>query len=123
MTQIKKKPTDPNWEEINPDIVKLAKTTKWIRDPFELYLRGDLTWMEALETMVTIIGKEFKAQQSLLVQTLQEHGPSAAIMISGASGPLLKALPPAPMKRPDEPVRVTVPSEPNPQAREPIRQG
>ncbi len=64
-----------------------------------LFLDGKLTWMEALEIMVLTIGKEFKAQQSLLVQTLAQN-PQAAIMLSGNSGPLLKALPTRPLQYP-----------------------
>lgn len=58
----------PKPEDINPDIVALAKRNGMVRQFVELYLRGELTWTQALEMMVTTLGKEVIDQRKLLVE-------------------------------------------------------
>lgn len=95
MEQIKKNPNDPDYDQLNTEIVQLARSNGNIRQPMELYLDGKLTWQEALETMVLLITKEFKAQQRILVVSLQEH-PDLAMLAVGHNSGLMKALPPKP---------------------------
>lgn len=57
MQQIKKIPTDPDWGQINPDLIALAQGSGKLRGPINLFLHGDLTWIEALETMVLMLVK------------------------------------------------------------------
>lgn len=101
MTQHKKNPNDPDFDQLNPEIVELARTNGHIKGAMSLYLDGQVTWLEALETMVLLITKEFRAQQNILVSVLTEAGPSATMMLSGRSGALLKALPPHPLALPE----------------------
>jgi len=102
--QIKKNPNDPNVEDINPDIVALAKRLQFVKGPFELFLRGELTWLEALETMIMLLGKEYVAQNRILITTLTDLGPTTTMLV-GSSGELFKALPPSPINH-DEPAQL-----------------
>lgn len=97
MQQIKKRPEDPNFEDLNPEILKLARGHGFIKQPIELFLTGKLTWVECLETIVLLLTKEYRAQSNLLVATLQEHGPAVTMLLAGTSGPLIKALPRHPL--------------------------
>ena len=94
--QKKKNPDDPDYDKINPDIVRYARNTAFIRGPFILFLDGQLTWHECLEAMVLLMAKEYKAQNKLLVQALQDIGPQATLMID--SPELMKAIPTTPLQ-------------------------
>jgi voltage-gated potassium channel Kch len=95
MIQNKKNPNDPDVFDINPEIVKLARTKGFIQGPFNLFLHGDLTWMEALELMVVTVSHEHAKQTRLLIDALKERGPSLSV----GSG-IARALPPAPLPAP-----------------------
>ena len=71
--QKKKNPNDPDYGQLNPDIIALAHTNGWVRQSIILYLEGHITWIEALETMVLSVHKEFKLQQKLLNVVIQEQ--------------------------------------------------
>lgn len=72
MNQTKKNPDDPDFDKLNPQIVELARSNGYIRQPLELFLDGQLTWMEALELMVLVVGKEYRSQSKILIDALQE---------------------------------------------------
>lgn len=71
--QKKLDPSDPDWEKINPDIVALAQRNGMARSALNLYLEGQLNWMEALETMVTALGKELLVNQKILVEVRSDY--------------------------------------------------
>ena len=96
MNQIKKNPNDPDAQDLNPEIIKLGHRLGFVNQPIQLYLHGELTWMETLESIILLLAKEYKAQNTLLVQALSEK-PSMAIMLSGASGSLIKGMPKRPL--------------------------
>lgn len=93
--QTKKIPTDPDYDQLNPDIVKLGHTNGWIRQSLILYLTGAITWCEALELMVTTVHKEFKLQQSLLNTVIQENEVPHDLLVA-YSRRTHKSLPPPP---------------------------
>jgi hypothetical protein len=97
MKQIKKNPNDPDFENLNPDIVHLARTNGTIKQCIELYLDGKATWLEATETMVLLLAKEYRAQQTILVQSLRERTDLALLSV-GNHPDLRKALPSSPLK-------------------------
>lgn len=101
MNQVKKDDRDPDFDKINPDIVKIAQTNGFVRQPLELYLTGKLSWMEALEAMVTTVYGQFKDQQNLLTEVLSSR-PATALLLSVDTGPLLKALPRHPYTHEEE---------------------
>lgn len=92
MDQIKKDDRDPDFDKLNPAIVKMAETNGFVRQPLELFLTGKFTWHEALEMMVVLLYGEFKEHQTLLREILESR-PATSILLSVDSGPLLKALP------------------------------
>lgn len=98
MPQKKKLETDPDWDQLNPEIIRLAHGNGFINQPIQLYLHGDLTWLECLETIVLLVTKEYRAQNRLLIDTLSER-PNATLLLNGANGELVKCLPPRPLQR------------------------
>lgn len=99
--QLKKDSRDPDYENLNPAIVNIARTNGFVRQPLELYLAGKLTWHEALELMVTSVYGQFKEQQTLLTDVLAEK-PAHALLVSAHSGALIKALPRSPFQHEKE---------------------
>lgn len=97
-TQKKKLETDPDWDQLNPEIIKLAHNNGFINQPIQLFLHGELTWLECLETIVLLVTKEYRAQNRLLIDTLSEM-PHATLLLNGANGELVKALPPRPLTK------------------------
>lgn len=98
MQQYKKKnDNDPKPNDINPEIIRLARQNAFLRGPLELFLTGEVTWQEALETMLLLMMKEYKAQGDLLVSVIQEK-PNYALMITDCPSKLIKALPARPMQ-------------------------
>lgn len=93
--QKKKNPADPDADQLNQDIVRIAHNTAFVRQPMILFLDGQLTWMECLEAMVLLMAKEYKEQNKILVETLRDIGPERTLMLTG--GPLMKALPARPL--------------------------
>jgi hypothetical protein len=91
--QTKKNQLDPDFDQLNPDIVKLGHTNGWIRQSLILYLTGAVTWTEALELMVTTVHKEFKLQQSLLNTVIEEKEVPHDLLVAYAKR-THKALPP-----------------------------
>ena len=71
--QVKKDEADPDWDHINPDIIGLAQRNGMARGSLNLYLEGQLTWMQALETMVTALGKELLVNQKILVEVRNDY--------------------------------------------------
>lgn len=71
--QIKKDFRDPDWDKLNPDIIQLCQRNGMARGCLNLYLTGQLDWMEALESMVIILGKELLVNQSIQVETKDEY--------------------------------------------------
>jgi hypothetical protein len=94
----KKLHTDPDVDQLNPQLVKLAKNNAFLRGPFELFLTGELTWREALETMLLLITKEYNAQGNILVSLIEEK-PQYGLMITDAPSKVIKALPQRPLSR------------------------
>jgi hypothetical protein len=92
MDQIKKDPNDPDFDQLNPKILKMAKNNGFVRQPIELYLTGNLTWKEALETIAIFLYDQFKETQKLCTDILSER-PTTAILLASGSGGLIKALP------------------------------
>lgn len=72
-TQTKKVETDPNWEDINPDIIRLCQRNGMARGCLNLYLEGKLSWLHCLETMVVALGKELVSNQDILVEQRNEY--------------------------------------------------
>lgn len=70
--QKKKAQNDPKWDNINPEIIALCSRNGMARGCMELYLNGDLTWMECLEIMVIALGKELVLNQSILIDQRRE---------------------------------------------------
>lgn len=86
-TQKKKIPTDPDFDRINPTIIAIARRNGFVQQPIQLYLHGDLTWQEALETMVCAIGREFTSQREMVaalasenLSALSNHQPIALLL-------------------------------------------
>ena len=73
--QVKKTPNEPDFDQLNPDIIRLAQNNTLLKQPIILFLHGDLTWTEALEMMVVLMGKEYKAQRKVLMDSLKEIRP------------------------------------------------
>lgn len=71
--QTKKDDRDPDWDKINPDIIALAQRNGMARSALNLYFEGSLTWMEALETMVTALGRELLVNQKILVEVRSDY--------------------------------------------------
>lgn len=65
--------SDPDWCDINPDIVALAQRNGMARQCMEQYLDGQLSWLHALETMVVALGKELVRNQLIHVETRNEY--------------------------------------------------
>lgn len=107
MEQIKKRLEDPDFSQLNPEIIKLARSYGFIKQPIELFLDGKLTWVECLETIVLLLTKEYRAQSNLLVATLQEAGPAATMLLSGTG--LIKAMPKKPLNH-DHQIKI-IPTE------------
>lgn len=93
--QIKKNPNDPDVDQINKEIVTLARSHAFLRGPFIMFLEGQLTWLEALESMVLLMTKEYREQNKILIATLQDIGPQLTLMLDGHS--LIKAIPKTPL--------------------------
>lgn len=92
--QIKKLASDPDYQNINPEIVEMARTNGYLKSVMMLYLSGQLTWLEALETMVIATVKEFRAQQAILVNTLANDKDQSSLFLNSNAGKLIKSLPP-----------------------------
>jgi hypothetical protein len=71
--QIKKVESDPNWEDINPDIIRLCQRNGMARGALNHYLSGGFSWLHCLETMVVALGKELVANQDILVEQRNEY--------------------------------------------------
>lgn len=69
--QRKKLSSDPDFQNINPDIVNASRFNGFLRQPLELYLYGDLTWRETLETMVILLAKEHTSNKRLVVELVK----------------------------------------------------
>jgi len=103
MEQIKKDSNDPDFDKLSPDIIKIARTNGFVRQRLELFLHGELTWTEALETMVISLYGQFKETQSLCSDILSDR-PTTALLLSSSSGGLLKSLPSRPFNHETETV-------------------
>lgn len=91
MKQVKLNFNDPDFRDINPEIIKFAETNGAIRQLIELYLSGRTTWMQSLETMVTTIAKEMRKQQRMLVEVQMETSKTTAVLLTDTpSVPLLE---------------------------------
>ena len=64
----KKIPTDPNPEEINPELIQFAREIGFLRGPFNLYLEGMITYREALELMLIVMTKEYRHIMSRIIK-------------------------------------------------------
>jgi hypothetical protein len=91
MEQTKLNPNDPDFYDLNPELVKLAETNGNIRQSMELYLSGRVTWLQALETMVLLLAKEFRAQQKILIE-VQMSQPSTTLQLLHATNDAQKLL-------------------------------
>lgn len=70
--QKKKDENDPDFFNLNPDIIALCSRNGMARGALECYLDGQLTWVETLETMVTALGRELLMNQKILVEARTE---------------------------------------------------
>lgn len=94
--QIKKNPNDPDWQDLNPKIIALAHQVGFIRQPYDMWFEGQVTWQEALETMVALLGKEYIQTKKLLNSALQETPQIALGLTYEDTNKLIKKLPSPP---------------------------
>lgn len=69
--QQKKKKSDPDVYLINPTIVEIAKKNGFVRQSFNLYLAGKLTWEQALEMMLIALYEDYRDNKILLNKYIQ----------------------------------------------------
>lgn len=96
MNQIKKNPDDPDFQDLNPDLIRLAWNNGKLKQLIELYLQGDLTWLQTLETMVMSLIKENRKQSGLLSSALKEAPTVVLGLPYEEQTKLIKSLPPPP---------------------------
>lgn len=71
--QIKLDPNDPWADEISHRLIEFATGSGFLRGTLNLYLSGQITWRNALETMIILVMQEFRAQQQLTTEVIQEN--------------------------------------------------
>lgn len=73
VTQLKKDPNDPDFDQINPTIIAIARHNGFTQQPIQLFLQGQLTWLETLELIVCSLGREFTSQRELVCELVTEN--------------------------------------------------
>lgn len=69
--QKKKKKSDPDAKDLNPEIVEFAQKSGILRSSFNLFLGGVLTWQETLELMLIALYKDHRENKILLNKYIQ----------------------------------------------------
>ena len=73
LEQVKLDPNDPWADEISPRLIQFARESGFLRGTLELYLRGQITWRNALETMIILVMQEFCQQQKITLEVIQSN--------------------------------------------------
>lgn len=71
--QVKRDKSDPDHREINPEIIRLCQRNGMARSCLILFEKGEITWLQCLETMVVALGKELLANQAVLVDQRNDY--------------------------------------------------
>lgn len=61
-------PTDPDPDQIPPEIIEWAKTIAFLKGPITLYLHGDLTYRKALEVALLAVTREYRNLMSRIIK-------------------------------------------------------